>query len=368
MSCQTYAVRLLSAIVQSGPVLARRLVTWFRRHARDLPWRRTRDPYAIWVSEIMLQQTQVKTVIPYWERWMTQLPGLKALARAPQARVLKLWEGLGYYSRARNMRRAARLLVRDFDGKFPADFEAVLGLPGIGRYTAGAICSIAFNQPHPVLDGNVIRVLTRLFGITRNPKERRTNERLWRLAGEFVSAARRRTNGCSHLNQALMELGATVCLPKNPRCAHCPVRTECVALRTDRVDRLPNLPRRAKATPRRFMAFVLKDSGRYLVRQRPNGVVNAGLWEFPNVEVDVGRVIDPRTIAGQVLGLRLETVDDLFTVRHTITRYRIALDVFSGRVGAKATPGQWLTLAEINSRALASAHRRIFEKISASQP
>ena len=158
------------------------LLRWFSANARELPWRRTRDPYAIWVSEIMLQQTQVKTVIPYWERWMRELPTIEAVANASPDKIHKLWEGLGYYTRARNLQKAARQIVEKHGGKFPEHFDDVLALPGIGRYTAGAICSIAFNQPTPILDGNVIRVLTRIFGIAENPKEKETNARLWKLA------------------------------------------------------------------------------------------------------------------------------------------------------------------------------------------
>src|SRR5208282_5376629 len=195
------------------------LLDWFSANARDLPWRRTRDPYAIWVSEIMLQQTQVKTVMPYWKRWMRELPTIKAVADASPDKIHKLWEGLGYYTRARNLQKAAQQIVARHGGRFPQNFDDVLALPGIGRYTAGAICSIAFNQPVPILDGNVIRVLTRIFGITENPKEKQTNARLWKLAEELVSRAKnakaatgkissrtsrpsREINSCSFLNQS----------------------------------------------------------------------------------------------------------------------------------------------------------------------
>ena len=171
------------------PSLVPSLLDWFATAARDLPWRRTLDPYAIWVSEIMLQQTQVKTVIPYWERWMRELPDIAALAAAPEQRVLKLWEGLGYYTRVRNLQKAAQQIVAEHAGQFPRDFDAVLALPGVGRYTAGAITSIAFNAPAPILDGNVIRVLTRLFDIRENPRDKPTNDLLWHLATQLVQAA-----------------------------------------------------------------------------------------------------------------------------------------------------------------------------------
>ena len=291
------------------------LLGWFSQNARDLPWRRTRDPYAIWVSEIMLQQTQVKTVLPYWKRWMRELPTIKAAASASPGKIHKLWEGLGYYTRVRNLQKAARQIVEKHNGKFPDNFDNVLALPGIGRYTAGAICSIAFNQPTPILDGNVIRVLTRVFGIAKNPRERKTNAYLWRLAEELVvhaSANNSRTSRLrytsprqgtkdedeersarSHFNQSLMELGALVCTPRNPQCPICPVKKLCVAFRENRAEELPNLGKRTTATARRFIAFVVGQRGRFLVRQRPAGVVNAHLWEFPNVEIGA-RLSEPQ--------------------------------------------------------------------------
>jgi A/G-specific adenine glycosylase len=355
--------------VQSTRRIAGNLLTWFRAHARDLPWRRTRDPYAIWISEVMLQQTQVKTVVPYWERWMTRLPTVRALARASEHRVLKLWEGLGYYSRARNLQRAAKMIMAGHGGEFPAIFDAVLALPGIGRYTAGAICSIAFNQPHPVVDGNVIRVLARLFGLRGNPKERRTNEKLWSLATELVQAAQQRDAkyGCSHFNQSVMELGATICLPQNPRCGECPVKGACVARISDRIARFPELPQRTASTERRLAAFVLERDGRYLVRQRPARVVNQGLWEFPNLELDKGLTL--AELARRHLGLNLSLARTLPTIRHTITRYRITLKVFRCPAPRKSiTDGKWLTLRELQKLPFPSADRRILEQICRDDP
>jgi A/G-specific adenine glycosylase len=353
--------------VQSARSIAKNLLAWFPVHARDLPWRRSRDPYAVWISEVMLQQTQVKTVVPYWQRWMKHLPTVQALARVTEADLFKLWEGLGYYSRARNLQCAAALIVEKHDGRFPERFDSVLALPGVGRYTAGAICSIAFNQPHPVLDGNVVRVLTRLFGISANPKKRRTNERLWKLAQDLVEAAHRSdsASGCSHLNQSLMELGATICSPKNPRCGGCPVQKHCAALKTNRVHRIPNLPARVKPTARRFIAFVVSHRDRFLVRQRPGGVVNARLWEFPNVEVTDAASANLEAIIKKSLGLPLAPAAKLCTIRHCITRYRITMDVFSGQVTGPTDNGSWLTLQEIDARALASAHRKIVNELRA---
>ena len=345
------------------------MLDWFAAHARDLPWRRTRDPYAIWVSEIMLQQTQVKTVIPFWNRWLRELPTIAAAAKADSAKLHKLWEGLGYYTRVRNLQKAAQVIVEKHGGKFPEKFEAVLALPGIGRYTAGAIGSIAFNQPTPILDGNVIRVLTRLFGIAENPKEKQTNARLWQLAEDLVVRAvlcppRRGEDTapyrCSHLNQSLMELGALVCTPRNAQCLICPVQKLCVAFAENRVDKLPNLGKRDSATARNFFAFAIEHKGMFLVRQRPAGVVNAHLWEFPNVEVG-GNQTDAKTAFQAEFGFAPEKISPLVTVKHSITRYRITLQSFTVSLQTlpKKAGGVWKSPAQMQQLAFSSAHKKL---------
>ena len=360
------------------------LLVWFARNARPLPWRRTRDPYAVWVSEVMLQQTQVKTVLPYWERWMGALPNLAALAKAKPQTLHKLWEGLGYYTRVRNLQRAARLIVEQHGDQLPDDFDALLALPGIGRYTAGAICSIAFDQPQPILDGNVIRVLTRLCGIAGDPRERKTNARLWQLAQELVLQAaetdkrtspsphgsritRHAPRRCSHFNQSLMELGALVCTPREPQCGVCPIVKHCVAYRQGRVDELPALSRRVRTTPRRFVAFVAQRRGLFLVRQRPVGVVNALLWEFPNVELSPDDS-DLKRAARRALRARPETLTPLATIKHSITRYRITLEAYqvTGRQAARiptGTEGRWLGGSRLQQLAFTSAHRQILRRL-----
>jgi len=376
--------------------LVPRLLDWFSANARDLPWRRTCDPYAIWVSEIMLQQTQVKTVMPYWERWMRELPTIEAAAKASPAKIHKLWEGLGYYTRVRNLQKAAQVIVETHGGKFPESFDEVLALPGIGRYTAGAICSIAFNQPTPILDGNVIRVLTRIFGIAENPKEKKNNAQLWQLAEGLVAkaskgrdsalrcpdAAARRPYHCSYLNQSLMELGALVCTPRNPQCGICPVKKLCVAFRESRVEELPNLGKRKTATVRRFAAFVVEQDGIFLVRQRPAGIVNAHLWEFPNVEI-TGVKSSPKLAAKEIFGITPVRIEPLCTIKHSITRYRITLETFRVQLGGRSSTsshskhsksgthesrpsekfGVWLTPAKLDSLALTSAHRKILKRL-----
>ena len=361
------------------------LLAWFEGEARDLPWRRTRDPYAIWVSEVMLQQTQVKTVLPYWQRWMRVLPNLQSLARAKPQRLHKLWEGLGYYTRVRNLQKAARLIVAEHGGKFPNRFEAVLALPGIGRYTAGAICSIAFNQPAPILDGNVIRVLTRIFAVAGNPKDPQANARLWDLSRQLVEdaaalevaaakgnpaavaapqtgAADHLGGFCSRLNQAIMELGALICTARNPQCSRCPLTSGCAAYHQGRAGEFPNPSPRAKASTRRFVAFVATRNGRLLVRQRPPGVVNAHLWEFPNVEL-ARQDSDLEKAARQALGMPVAELAPLGTIKHSITRYHITLQAFRAGVnGGPHRPGagaRWLTRSQLRPLPFTSAHKKL---------
>jgi len=393
------------------------LLKWYAANARDLPWRRTRDPYAIWVSEIMLQQTQVKTVLPYWERWMTAMPDARRLARARSQTLHKLWEGLGYYSRVRNMQKAARVIVEQHGGKFPEKFEEVLALPGVGKYTAGAICSIAFNQPTPIVDGNVARVLTRVFGVkeTRGGKDQAPNsklppsprllrasqrssklqapssrhgtleqklvkERLWGLAEELVMQAAAgasdrsdRSDGrkCSMLNQSLMELGALICTPRKPKCVICPVRTQCTAFRENRVEEYPVLGKRQRATQRRFVAVALERKGDFFVRQRPMGVVNGQLWEFPNVEVGLKRA--GAREAKRLLGGNGAIVERFCTIKHSITRYRITLEVFRARGGLTDEWGQtngkgrWASTHQLQRLPFASAHKKVLERVIAEE-
>jgi A/G-specific adenine glycosylase len=359
--------------------LVPRLLDWFVHNARELPWRRTLDPYAIWVSEIMLQQTQVKTVIPYWERWLRELPDVRALAAARQDKVLKLWEGLGYYTRARNLQRASGVIVERFSGRFPERLADVLELPGVGPYTAGAICSIAFNQPAPILDGNVIRVLARVFGIDGDPKEKAVAKQLWALAGSLVRIAAGiepdtghstrcavYSGPCSLLNQSLMELGALVCTPRDPRCRECPVRARCLAFREGRTNELPGRGRRVAITERRFVAFVIEHRGKWLVRQRPAGTVNAHLWEFPSVEVNGVRV-DPARLFRRAFGAEKVPFAPLRAIRHSITRYRISLEPFRfvlPRLSVSVPEGaRWLRRNEVEALAFTSAHRKVWEQL-----
>jgi len=341
----------------------------------------------------MLQQTQVKTVIPYWERWMHELPNIQSLAKAPPQKIHKLWEGLGYYTRVRNMQKAALLVMKEHRGAFPSRFQQVLELPGIGRYTAGAICSIAFNQPTPILDGNVIRVLTRLFGIAKNPREKKTNDKLWEIAGQLVKEASLLqpqisvshdgdlnpnspetpatihscacSNSCSLLNQSLMELGALLCTPKSPRCDLCPLAPHCTALQKNKVHQFPRSAPRPRATHRYFAAFIVERNGHFLVRQRPPHVVNAHLWEFPNIELETEQSA-LNGAAEKELGAKRLSLQPFCTIHHSITRYRICLQAFA--VIAKTSSrlkGQWLKPSQLNLLPFPGAHKKILRQILA---
>ncbi len=285
------------------PVLTRALAAWFRKNQRPLPWRKTYTPYTVWVSEVMLQQTQVETVIPYYERFVRRFPTLDALATSEESEVLKLWSGLGYYNRARNFRRAAKLVVAQDEGQVPADYDRLLELPGVGRYMAGAIMSIAFDKRYAIVDGNVRRFLCRVHGWP-DPKERD----LWRAAGEVVRSGRPRV-----VNQAMMELGATVCTFRAPRCEVCPCNKGCIAHAAGTEEQIP-APRARPDTVRVHLYAIVDDGKRGLLMAERDG-----LWEFPTLT-------EPPAGDFEKVG----------TCRHTITHHRLRVDVYRGKFGRKA--------------------------------
>jgi len=266
----------------------RELLAWYRRGNRDLPWRRSRDPYYIWVSEIMLQQTRVETVIPYFNRFIERFPTVRDLAEAPEEDVLKLWEGLGYYSRARNLQAAAREVAERYGGRVPNDVEAVRGLKGVGPYTAGAILSIAFGRPEPAVDGNVMRVLSRFFCIDEDIARPATRTGMEALAREMIPE-----DAAGDFNQALMELGALVCTPRSPRCLPCPVMEHCAGRIAGREEELPVKSKAKPPKPQhRLAVLAVRADGRVLVRQRPARGLLAKLWELPHVEAPSAGVWD----------------------------------------------------------------------------
>ena len=305
------------------------LLAWYDRAAADLPWRRSGDPYRIWLSEIMLQQTQVETVIPYYERFLAAFPTVEALAAAPLAAVLKLWEGLGYYSRARRLHRAARIIVGDLGGRFPTTADALRQLPGVGPYTAGAVASIAFGQRAPVLDGNVIRVFARLTDLDADVGQPQVRADLWALAARWLPAERP-----GDYNQALMELGRTVCRPRAPLCAACPLRAHCRAYAAGTQASRPVKARRAPIPHYDVAAGLIWDeSGRLLIAQRPLDGLLGGLWEFPGGKREPGETLEDclRRELREELAIEVE-VGELFTVvRHAFTHFRITLHAFSCR-------------------------------------
>ncbi len=311
----------------------RRLLSWFALHQRELPWRRTRDPYGIWISEIMLQQTQVVTVIPYYERFLAAFPDVHALAAAPEQNVLKLWEGLGYYRRARQLHRAAQVLVDTHGGVFPRDLAAVRELPGVGRYTAGAIVSIAFDLPAPILEANTVRLLSRLLAFQGDPSGTAGQRILWQAAESLLP---RKEAGA--FNQALMELGSLVCTPREPACDLCPAQSLCGARLQGLVEELPRMRAKAPSTPVREAAIVIRRGGRVFIRRRSEGERWAGLWDFPRFpltsEQDAGVSEELVVRTRELTGMTILPGDHLATLKHGVTRFRITLECFAAKVVA----------------------------------
>jgi len=348
---------------ESGAAARRRaLLAWYRRDARPLPWRATRDPYRIWVSEVMLQQTQVTTATPYYERFVARFPGVRALAAASGDDVLAAWSGLGYYRRARHLHAAAGVVVREHDGRVPADPESFAALPGVGRYTLGAVMSIGFGVPLPVLDGNVARVLARWFARPWQVKRPADARALWALATSLVPA---RGVHPGDWNQALMELGATVCTPRAPRCDACPVAGWCRAKARGRVHAFPPAAKaRATERVRRAVAW-LERRGRVLVTRR-SGPLLDGLWEPPGVELAPGEDA-ARALAAtlRALGVRATARDTGRRVRHAITHRAIEVELWRGTVRAAPRGGANVRWADPGARdlALTALTRRLAARV-----
>jgi A/G-specific adenine glycosylase len=301
------------------------LLNWYAQHARQLPWRNHPDPYAIWVSEIMLQQTRVETVIPYFERWMERFPTLEALAIAPLQEVLSAWEGLGYYSRARNLHQAAQVIMEKYAGQIPQDATTLRKLPGIGRYTAGAIASIAFSQDEPALDGNIRRVLARFFNLTEPARSTLGERRLWKLIKMILPGGQAGT-----YIQALMDLGAMICTPRAPDCPRCPLNRECQALLLGVQEERPVLEPK-KTTPHfTVTAAVIQREERVLIAQRPPEGLLGGLWEFPGGKQQDGEDLSAclqREIREE-LGAAIEVGEPFSVYRHAYTHFKVTLHAF----------------------------------------
>ena len=310
-------------VCSTGPLQAA-LLAWYTAVRRDLPWRRTRDPYAIWLSETMLQQTRVATVIPYYQRFLREFPTVGALAEAPEERVLVLWSGLGYYRRARMLHAAAKQVARHHGGQLPREAGELRRLTGVGAYTAGAIASIAFGQREAVVDGNVTRVLARLYAIGGDVEDSRVRARLWQIADSLVPEG---PGEAGDWNQALMELGATVCLPRVPRCDDCPVRASCVARARGLARELPRT--RPKRPPRVVgsVAIVLASRKAVLLARRGGGALFGGLWEPPAMEVH-----EVDTLAAR-LGRRVDELERAGQVVHVLSHRQMKVEVLRGPLG-----------------------------------
>jgi A/G-specific adenine glycosylase len=311
------------------PKIAQQLLNWYREHARSLPWRDDPRPYRVWVSEIMLQQTRVDTVRAYFERWVAQFPDIKTLAAADEQEVLQVWEGLGYYSRARNLHRAAQVVMRDHGGHLPADRDALQSLPGIGPYTAGAIASIAFGQDEAALDGNIRRVYTRLFNIEQPIRERETEKYLWHIARQQLPAGQ-----AGDYNQALMDLGATVCTPRNPVCETCPLQNLCEAYSLDVQDQRPVKNARPPVPHHTVAAAVIHRDGLVLLAQRPSSGLLGGLWEFPGGKQEDGETL-PEALRREIieeLDTQIEVGELLGVYNHAYTHFKVTLHAFHCRL------------------------------------
>jgi A/G-specific adenine glycosylase len=305
--------------------IRRRLLSWFDAEKRDLPWRRTKDPYKIWISEIMLQQTRVETVIPYYERFLEAFPTVKTLAHAPEDRVLKQWEGLGYYSRARNLQKAARIIVSDFQGRFPSTFDEIQSLPGIGKYTAGAISSIAFGLKEVALDGNVKRVLSRVYAVEEWIEKNSTLQFFEERLVCLLSPTRP-----GDFNEALMELGARVCVPRKPLCHECPIPADCEGYRQNRAAEFPVRKPKKPIPHLEVVAAAIKKKNRYLLGKRPATSMLSGLWEFPGGKVEEGETHQEalKRELREEMGIEVRVKDFLVSVDHAYSHYTVTLHLY----------------------------------------
>lgn len=344
-----------------------RLVPWFRRVARDLPWRQTTDPYRIWLSEIMLQQTRAGQAESYYHRFVDRYPTVGDLASAELDEILRDWEGLGYYARARNIHRAAQLIVRDMGGVFPSSHEKVASLPGVGTYTAAAVMSIAYDEPFAAVDGNVIRVLSRLFELEDDPTTAKGKRRFLEVAEGLLDRGNPGT-----FNEAMMELGATVCLPSSPACPECPVSDACGAYLNGRVARFPT--RRPKKAVPHFeiaVALIFDPQDRVFIQKRAEDGMLGGLWEFPGGKIEDGEAPEEacRREACEELGVTLSVAGPLDAVGHTYSHFTVRLHPFVCRLRRgtlRTTPeSRWIAIDELSGYAFPRANRKIIEALQA---
>ncbi|MCB9642030.1 MAG: A/G-specific adenine glycosylase [Myxococcales bacterium] len=342
------------------------LVSWFQQQQRDLPWRATRDPYAIWLSEIMLQQTRVETVIPYYHRFLERFPTVRDLAAASLEEVLSLWSGLGYYRRARMLHQAAQVVVSEHEGEFPSTHKDLLSLPGIGRYTAGAIASIAFSEEAPLVDGNVFRIFARLFSLTDAIGSKELERACWQLAASLV-----RGESPGDLNQALMELGATLCFPKKPSCLLCPVRAWCRSFAAGTQAELPT-PKAPKETPIwQVMWGLFVEKGRVLMIQRPHAGLFAGMWEFPGLYRAGEEAISAQEWDDTLAEMGIKAAippSSAKPYKHILTHRQLAITTHTILQWEKMEPSvpfRWVELAHLGELPISSIVRRVLHDLAA---
>lgn len=343
------------------------LLDWYTKNKREMPWRNTSDPYKIWISEVMLQQTRVDTVIPYYNRFLNQFPGIQDLADASQQTVLKMWEGLGYYSRARNMHKAAQEVVSEYNSEFPDTYGELLNLKGIGPYTAAAISSIAFNRKQAVLDGNVIRVLSRYFGIKDDVRRSKVKKEIQEIADTLIPE-----ENPGDFNQSVMELGATVCTPKNPACGSCPLSIDCIAYKSAETEIIPYKSPKKKIPHHQIgVGMITNDKGELLIALRPEEAMLGGLWEFPGGKKEKGEQL-PQTVQRELneeLGVRVDVGEKFMELKHAYSHFKITLHAYwctinSGTPEPKSsTELNWVTLDEIDDYPFPKANKVLIEKL-----
>jgi A/G-specific adenine glycosylase len=357
--------------MNTNEALQEALLHWFQKNCRDLPWRRSYNPYHIWISEIMLQQTQMERAVAYFTRWCRRFPDIPSLAQAREEEVFRLWEGLGYYSRARNILRTAALLMERHNGALPREHAALLALPGIGPYTAGAIMSLAFNSDHPLVDANVERLFARLFNLALPVKEGRTQAFIWRKAEELLPPGRAR-----FFNQALMELGALLCQPRAPRCGHCPLGEHCEARRLRLTDQRPVAGKRQERMAISMVTGILWHRGRIFVQKRLEEEVWPGLWEFPGGVMEEGESPEEALVREyrEETEFAIRPLAPVATIRHSYTKYRVTMHCFSCRLQSRssrpvlhaAQAYRWLRPEELEELAFPAPHRRLLRLLRSS--
>lgn len=343
------------------------LINWFQKNQRELPWRKKYEPYHVWISEIMLQQTQVTTALPYFDRWIKELPDIKSVATASEDKILKLWEGLGYYSRARNLQKAAQVIMKEYDGQFPDKYENILKLPGIGSYTAGAITSIAFNKRKAIVDGNIIRVISRLMNFHENTRLQENVKKFWTWMDNATPDKNTRD-----FNQGMMELGALICTPRNPKCTQCPLKEKCLGRIKDTAQLLPNRGEKSEKIAIQVAIAIIHKNGKVFIQKRPSEGLMGGLWEFPGgkVEDEKPKAAMEREIKEE-LGISLQNIKLFKKIRHGYTKFSVDLNCFTadhakGKVKlTAAAKGKWVKLDDLNKYPFPAANVKLIKQLTA---